>query len=522
MRTGWGGTLRANKGFAQPTAITVRRRFDALYAALTAFVAGAAGVMALVLASTGSLSPGVVADDPGGVVRAVDPGGFAWRSGIRPGQTVVSLSAVDDDGGWSIATRDGAGLQRATVDAATATLRDTVPLAAGAAALGILALVAVPTRRRRAELLAALGLALATVPLWLAENPLLATTVGVLAPFSLGTWLLRWVESRRWIAAIAGITASAIAVAWAAAQAQGSLAASDLDGVRLAATAALAAGVVMGALDLTIDRLARSAATLRLIDAAAGVSALLGSGILAVSLAVPLPIVVAALAAGLVVYVPLRTGTARLIDRVLLAEVRERAALQAAEEERARLSRDLHDDPLQALAGVIHSLERQPDTETDRATLRTVASHLRDVATELHPPVLDDLGLVPAIEALPLMDPEVEIRLSVSHHGYERANRPPANVEIALYRIVQEAITNAVSHAKCRIVTVEGEVRRDRVVLEVADDGRGMKASEIETAMRAGHIGVASMRRRADAIDARLTHRTEPGHGTRVCVRWQA
>lgn len=521
MRRRRGGTLRTDKGYAQPTPITDRRTFDALYAALSAFAAAAAGVMALVLALTGSLSPGVVTDDPGGLVRAVDPGGFAWRSGIRPGQTVLSLSASDDEGGWSIETVDGAGRQRAAAEVATSNLRQSVPLAGLAAMFGILALAAVPTRRRRAEVLAALGLAFAVLPLWLAEDARLAIVVGVLAPTSLAVWLLRWLETRRRAATLSAVLVVAVALLWAVARARGDPAAADLDVLRLAATATLAAGVFMAAFDLTVDRLMRSAATLRLIDGVAGVAAL-GASILLASMAVPLPTVAAVLVVAVIVYAVARTGTSRLFDRVLLAEVRERAALQAAEEERARLSRDLHDDPLQSLAGVIHRLERQPDTEEDRATLRTVASHLREVATELHPPVLDDLGLVPAIEALPPPDNGLELRVSVSYQGYERANRPPAAVEIALYRIVQEAIANAVAHSGGREIRVEGDVGRDSVRLEIADDGRGIAGNEIETAMRGGHIGVASMRRRADAIDARLSHRSATGAGTTVTVRWQA
>lgn len=519
---GWGGTLRTGKGFAQPTTITVRRTFDALYAVASAFVAAAAGVMALVLALTGSLSPGVVADDPGGFVRAVDPGGFAWRSGIRLGQDVVSVSAVDEEGGWSIETIDATGRYRATAQMATATLRQSTPLAATAAALGILALVAVPMRRRRAELLAGLGLALAAVPLWLAEFALLATATGVLAPASLGLWISRWLEPRQRAATVAGAVVVAIAVVWAGTRAVDSPIAADLDGLRLASTTLLATGVLMAALDVTIGRLAHSAATLRVVDAAAGVAVLCAAGILAISLAMPLPLVAAVTGVMVVAYAGFRTGIARLVDRVLLAEVRERAALQAAEQERARLSRELHDDPLQALAGVIHRLERQPDTADDRATLRTVAAHLRDVAAELHPPVLDDLGLVPAIEALPPAENAIDFIVSVSHGGYERAHRPPADVEIALYRITQEAVANAVAHSGGRTVRVEGEVGRDRVALNIMDDGRGVTAKEMEAAMRSGHIGVASMRRRADAIDARLAHHSAPGKGTTVSVRWQA
>jgi signal transduction histidine kinase len=522
MRRGWGRTLGTDKGYARPTKIRFGRTVGSLYAAGLAIVAAAIGGMAVVFAVSGSIAPGVVADDPGGLVRAVDPGGFAWRAGIRPGQLVLAESAVDDEAGWSIETSDGSEHYRATASSATATLRQSSSLAVAAAVVGLFGLVALPTRRRRAELLAAMALALASVPLWLAGDNFLATAAGVLAPLALVLWLLRWLEPPRLPGAVVGILAVALAVLYALARAQGSPIAADLEGARLVGTLGLAAGVLMPALDLTPGRLARSSRTLRLLDAGAAVTIVLAAGALTISLGLPLPIVASAVGVVVAVYVGLRTGLGRLLDRMLLAEVRERAAVQAAEAERARLSRELHDDPLQALAGVIHRLERAPNTEAERAALRTVAAHLRDVATELHPPVLDDLGLIAAIEALRPSDSSVDINISVAGSGYQRAQRPPPEVEIATYRIVQEAIANAIAHSGCRCIRVTGTVGRDEVVIDVADDGRGVSGRDIEAAMRAGHIGVASMRRRADAIDARMTHRSVAGTGTTVSLRWQA
>jgi len=518
----WGRTLRGGKGSTQSTPAGPGRTVRSLYAGGIAIVATIAAAIAMVLALTASPLPGLVIDASGGFVASMDPGGFAWRSGIRPGQRVIAMSAVDDEGGWSIETADATGRQRASVGAATDTLRLSTPLAAMALVLGLLALVAVPTRRRRAELLASLSLTLAAVPMWLAGDAILATLVGILGPVAIAIWALRWLGLQPLVAAVLGAVLVAPAIAYAVLRSQGSAMAADLDGIRLVGTMALAAGVLMVGLDRRPGRLVGSVARVRLLDAAVGVVVISVATIVVISFAMPFPIVATVAVIVVLAYVALRTGVARLLDRVFLAEVRERAAVQGADEERARLSRDLHDDPLQALAGVIHRLERQPDTAEDRAALRTVAAHLRDVATELHPPVLDDLGLVPAIEGLRPTDTGIAVGISVTQGGYERAQRPPAEIEIAVYRIVQEAVANAIRHSGCRTIQVGGTVSHDHVAIDVIDDGQGVTDRDIETAMRGGHIGVASMRRRADAIDARLTHRGTPGSGTTVSVRWQA
>jgi signal transduction histidine kinase len=452
----------------------------------------------------------------------VQPGGFAWRGGIRAGQVVTALSAADDPGGWGIETVAGGLRVRATADAATSSLRESAPLASVALILALVSLVAVPTRRRRAELCAAVALALATGPLWLAENVPFAIGAGILAPAALTLFALRWLEPRRRSAVALGTVVGAAAAACLAARLTAPELAVELDPARLAGTLLLAAVVLMMGFDLTVDRLLRSARALRLLDAVAGVALLFAGGILSVSLAVPLPSTASILVVAVLTYLVLRAGIAHVLDRALLAEVRERASAQATDAERARLSRELHDDPLQALTGVIHRLEAQPNTEAEQATLRSVAARLRDVATELHPPVLDDLGLVPAIESLQPSDPAVELLVSVAQHGYERGARPQSDIEVAVFRIVQEAVTNAVSHAGSAQVRVSGDVGPEAISIDITDDGRGIDEREIELAMKDGHIGIASMRRRAEAIDARLSHESSPGRGTTVRVRWPA
>jgi signal transduction histidine kinase len=104
--------------------------------------------------------------------------------------------------------------------------------------------------------------------------------------------------------------------------------------------------------------------------------------------------------------------------------------------------------------------------------------------------------------------------------GYTGAGRPPAPVELAVYRIVQEALNNAVRHAPGKHVWIGGIVSADLVDLTVADDGAGFSDARAEAALREGRIGLASMRQRAAGIDARLEIRRAEAGGAAVAVRW--
>lgn len=293
----------------------------------------------------------------------------------------------------------------------------------------------------------------------------------------------------------------------------------DCLGVWVVTSAALLA--VVGS-RMTVRRLKSAIATVKLVD----VLVLAGSLVLAIALAalgVSPMLAIAAVALPLVLLVGTRRQVADGLDRVLLAELREREAIRATEEERARVSREIHDDPLQEIAGVIRGLEStDPDPAAATASLRDVAARLRSVATELHPPVLDDLGLAPAIEgsARQATGPTVDVEIT-NHAGYGQGQRPPPDIELAAFRIVQEAITNASRHADASHIRVSGEVARDTIEIAVADDGRGLDDDDVEAAQRAGHMGIASMRGRAAATGGELLIRRTDGGGTVVAYRWQ-
>ncbi|HEY7538270.1 MAG TPA: GAF domain-containing sensor histidine kinase [Gaiellaceae bacterium] len=195
------------------------------------------------------------------------------------------------------------------------------------------------------------------------------------------------------------------------------------------------------------------------------------------------------------------------------------ALLEGQELERKRLARELHDETGQALTSILlglKTLEQQVGAEPLELIRDLVASALENVrrlTTELRPPALDDFGLAPALDRLTTMVADrsgVDVQLNVSLP--EGALAP--DQETAIYRIVQEALTNVVKHAHAGIVSVvvtggDGAVR---VVIE--DDGVGFSPGRV----RDGALGLAGMRERVGLLGGRLDVDASPGRGTALVV----
>jgi signal transduction histidine kinase len=138
--------------------------------------------------------------------------------------------------------------------------------------------------------------------------------------------------------------------------------------------------------------------------------------------------------------------------------------------------------------------------------------------------VLDDLGLPAALdylaeestsEAIPIM---VDV---IDDTGFGAGRRPPSEVELAMFRIASEAVGNAVRHSGGSGVRISAQVSPSRVEVHVADDGAGLSPDAGREAARRKRLGLASMRRRAQAIDAELSI-DGSSHGTEVRAVWQA
>jgi signal transduction histidine kinase len=225
------------------------------------------------------------------------------------------------------------------------------------------------------------------------------------------------------------------------------------------------------------------------------------------------------LSAWLVAIVIWRQFTLRpLLGMAMRTQVQRDVAVAAAETERARLAADLHDDALQQLTMLVRTLdEKGQKAEADEA--REIATKLRSVVGDLRLPILDDLGAGAALEWLvervePLAGGPVKLERSDE-------SRPPANVELAVFRVAQEALTNAIKHGKPPIA-VRYDVRTDgRVTLAIDDAGEGIGSEAADEAPRDGHFGLVNMQQRAEQIGALLDVRRWPAGGTRVALEWR-
>jgi two-component system sensor histidine kinase UhpB len=196
-----------------------------------------------------------------------------------------------------------------------------------------------------------------------------------------------------------------------------------------------------------------------------------------------------------------------------------RTALAAQEAERLRVARELHDEIGQTLTAVTIQAERAADGDPALApdALRRVADAVREsldevrrIARELRPEALDDLGLVNALIALcRRVDVQRGPRVNREFQGALPALS--AEVELVLYRIAQESLTNALRHSDARSVTVSLKADAGSVTLRVADDGKGMP-----TRLPADTAGIAGMRERALLVGGHLTIESRPGQGTEV------
>ncbi|MGV0788025.1 sensor histidine kinase [Mycolicibacterium sp. XJ2] len=210
-----------------------------------------------------------------------------------------------------------------------------------------------------------------------------------------------------------------------------------------------------------------------------------------------------------------RVAKLQAVRRQLVSE-----AMQADERHNREVAENLHDGPLQTLLAARLDLDELQENSDDpalqavRDALQQTAAALRSTVTQLHPQVLAQLGLTPAVREL--------LRQHESRGLYEidaeldDVGKPES--QQLLYRAARELLANIYKHADATTVRVGLSRQGDRVVLTVSDDGKGFDPASVERYVADGHIGLGSLLARFDAMGGSLKVSSEEGHGTQVTV----
>lgn len=198
--------------------------------------------------------------------------------------------------------------------------------------------------------------------------------------------------------------------------------------------------------------------------------------------------------------------------------------ITAQEEERRRIARELHDETGQALTSLMVRLQMVnqqcplPDIQAQLDELRELVAQTLDevhnLSVELRPSVLDDLGLEAALSRY-VHDYQHRYPLEVDLVVIGLENRLPPPVETAVYRIIQESLTNIARHAHAATASILVENRNNRLRAIIEDDGAGF---DWETVTSNGRLGLYGMRERAELLNGTLTIESEPGQGTSIFV----
>jgi signal transduction histidine kinase len=207
-----------------------------------------------------------------------------------------------------------------------------------------------------------------------------------------------------------------------------------------------------------------------------------------------------------------------------------RHSIMAQEEERHRIARELHDQTSQILTGVsakiqaaMNDLSLASPSVTSRLeevqlSLTEMLGDIRGIIYELRPTVLDDLGLAAAVRSHTARHLErAGIRASFDVSGSKR--RLPSEVEVALFRIIQEATTNVVRHAAAESIHIKLEFAENVVLLDIKDDGKGFDFQEVkDPKLKKRGMGLVNMRERSEILGGTFGINSQHGIGTRIKV----
>ncbi|PLT31059.1 sensor histidine kinase [Peribacillus deserti] len=202
--------------------------------------------------------------------------------------------------------------------------------------------------------------------------------------------------------------------------------------------------------------------------------------------------------------------------------------IEAQEEERKKLSREIHDGPAQMLANVmmrsdlIDRVFRERSVEEGlkevkdlKRMVRNALYEVRRIIYDLRPMALDDLGLVPTLRKYLQTIEEYNntVRITFTNLGEEK--RLPSKMEVALFRLIQESVQNALKHAQPNTIHIKMESLKDRVTVVVKDDGVGFDSS----AKKEGSFGLIGMGERVELLEGNLSIDSNIGAGTVIIIQ---
>ena len=198
------------------------------------------------------------------------------------------------------------------------------------------------------------------------------------------------------------------------------------------------------------------------------------------------------------------------------------------EEERKRLSRELHDETSQSMASLLaymRVLLSKLQDENQKILLQgardvavNVLEGLRKMAVELRPPVLDDLGIIAAMQ-------KYVTNFSYQHSILVRFTPPSSplpvsnEISLALYRILQESLTNIAKHAQATQVDITLSHLENKVTLLIKDNGIGIRSGALESARQNNRLGIYGMKERAELLGGSLSFQSTSGQGTAIIVQ---
>jgi len=202
--------------------------------------------------------------------------------------------------------------------------------------------------------------------------------------------------------------------------------------------------------------------------------------------------------------------------------------IEAQEQERKKLSREIHDGPAQMLANVmmrsdlIERVQRENGSEAAlveikslKGMVRSALYEVRRIIYDLRPMALDDLGLVPTLRKYLQTIEEYNKGAKLSFINLGQEKRLPSNMEVALFRLVQEAVQNALKHAEPTLIQVKLSISKEMVSVSVKDNGKGFDVA----VQKENSFGLIGMKERVDLLEGELTIHSSPKEGTLVLIQ---